>query len=149
MDDHHHRHHNDSGGTGGEKQQQGSAFVDLEAGTYSLPARPRQAALSSSGSRGDNGTTTTTETLLPPGSATATATVAAASATLDAAESAARTRPIFVDPGDAVLSLRNCRHTFHKRCLASWCLRWRYDCPVCREPYHHGDSEPVGVVSYI
>lgn len=36
---------------------------------------------------------------------------------------------------DKAVSLKKCRHTFHSRCLASWFLVERYDCPVCREVY--------------
>lgn len=54
------------------------------------------------------------------------------------------------DTEDAVLSLKSCRHTFHRECLAAWCLQWRYDCPVCRKPYHRGmmfDPGPLVVDS--
>ncbi|KAK7752157.1 hypothetical protein SLS62_005901 [Diatrype stigma] len=140
--------------TGGEKQESSSASsfapsspeADLEAG-IALPARPPHAVLRGATATAATATSTSsTAETLPSGAA------AAAAATLDAAEGAARVMVVVVggDPGvegaDAVLTLRSCRHTFHKRCLASWCLRWRYDCPVCREPYHC--DEPV-VVSYI
>ncbi|KAK2043169.1 hypothetical protein LZ31DRAFT_335514 [Colletotrichum somersetense] len=36
---------------------------------------------------------------------------------------------------DDILTLKGCRHAFHARCLSSWFLIQRYDCPVCRNPY--------------
>jgi hypothetical protein len=36
---------------------------------------------------------------------------------------------------DDILSLNTCRHAFHAKCLASWFLIDRYDCPVCRTVY--------------
>ena len=43
------------------------------------------------------------------------------------------------DKGD-VLTLNTCGHAFHSRCLSSWFLIYRYDCPVCRSQYYtvHG-----------
>lgn len=132
-----------SGDMSGEKQELSSfadAQADLEAG-IPLPARPPHAVL-----RGDPATTSTS-TSTSPSSATETLPSGTAAATTDSAEGAARPAVVVVDSADVVLTLRSCRHTFHKRCLASWCLRWRYDCPVCREPYYCDAS--VGVVSYI
>ncbi|KAI1372755.1 hypothetical protein F4677DRAFT_431431 [Hypoxylon crocopeplum] len=37
---------------------------------------------------------------------------------------------------DEVLKLKRCRHVFHARCLATWFLRKKYECPVCRTPYY-------------
>ncbi|KAH6658536.1 hypothetical protein BKA67DRAFT_656724 [Truncatella angustata] len=37
---------------------------------------------------------------------------------------------------DDVVKLKRCQHLFHARCLASWFLRKRYDCPVCRTSYY-------------
>ncbi|KAI1391636.1 uncharacterized protein F4822DRAFT_191942 [Hypoxylon trugodes] len=37
---------------------------------------------------------------------------------------------------DEVLKLKRCTHIFHARCLATWFLRKKYDCPVCRTPYY-------------
>ncbi|KAI1505790.1 hypothetical protein F5X99DRAFT_217629 [Biscogniauxia marginata] len=37
---------------------------------------------------------------------------------------------------DGVLKMKRCRHTFHSRCLATWFLNKKYDCPVCRTPYY-------------
>ncbi|KAK2060656.1 hypothetical protein LY76DRAFT_591241 [Colletotrichum caudatum] len=36
---------------------------------------------------------------------------------------------------DDILTLKGCQHAFHARCLSSWFLIQRYDCPVCRNPY--------------
>ncbi len=36
------------------------------------------------------------------------------------------------DESDEVVSLKKCHHSFHFRCLTSWFLTERYDCPVCR-----------------
>lgn len=33
---------------------------------------------------------------------------------------------------DTVISLKKCHHSFHSRCLTSWFLTNRYDCPICR-----------------
>lgn len=35
-----------------------------------------------------------------------------------------------------VLTLNTCGHAFHSRCLASWFLVERFDCPVCRMVYY-------------
>lgn len=43
-------------------------------------------------------------------------------------------RPQPID--DDVLKLKRCQHMYHARCLASWFLQRRYDCPVCRTPYY-------------
>ncbi|KEZ39074.1 hypothetical protein SAPIO_CDS10459 [Scedosporium apiospermum] len=37
-----------------------------------------------------------------------------------------------------ILKLKSCGHWFHARCLSSWFLIDRYDCPVCRKPYWDG-----------
>ncbi|KAI0376498.1 hypothetical protein F5Y04DRAFT_266179 [Hypomontagnella monticulosa] len=37
---------------------------------------------------------------------------------------------------DEVLMMKRCPHLFHSRCLATWFLRKKYDCPVCRTPYY-------------
>lgn len=37
---------------------------------------------------------------------------------------------------DEVMKMKRCQHLFHARCLATWFLRRRYDCPVCRTPYY-------------
>ncbi|OHF01947.1 hypothetical protein CORC01_02825 [Colletotrichum orchidophilum] len=36
---------------------------------------------------------------------------------------------------DDILTLRNCQHAFHAKCLSSWFLIERFDCPVCRSQY--------------
>lgn len=36
---------------------------------------------------------------------------------------------------DDILTLKSCHHAFHAKCLSSWFLIERYDCPVCRSPY--------------
>ncbi|KAI1455200.1 hypothetical protein F4805DRAFT_436572 [Annulohypoxylon moriforme] len=37
---------------------------------------------------------------------------------------------------DDVLKMKRCTHLFHARCLATWFLRKKYSCPVCRTPYY-------------
>ncbi|KAI1340762.1 hypothetical protein F5Y15DRAFT_32073 [Xylariaceae sp. FL0016] len=41
---------------------------------------------------------------------------------------------------DDVVKMKRCSHMFHARCLATWFLREKYACPVCRTPYY----QPVG-----
>lgn len=36
---------------------------------------------------------------------------------------------------DDILTLKNCQHAFHAKCLSSWFLIERFDCPVCRSQY--------------
>ena len=43
--------------------------------------------------------------------------------------------------GDEVLKMKRCRHMFHARCLATWFLQRRYDCPVCRIQYYQPVDE--------
>lgn len=38
-------------------------------------------------------------------------------------------------PNDDILTLKKCQHAFHAKCLSSWFLIERYDCPVCRSQY--------------
>jgi hypothetical protein len=38
--------------------------------------------------------------------------------------------------GDDVLTLTACGHSFHAKCLSSWFLIDRYDCPICRITYY-------------
>ncbi|TDZ38261.1 hypothetical protein C8035_v006839 [Colletotrichum spinosum] len=38
-------------------------------------------------------------------------------------------------PDDDILTLNTCQHAFHAKCLSSWFLIERYDCPVCRSQY--------------
>ncbi|KAK2002612.1 hypothetical protein LX36DRAFT_667055 [Colletotrichum falcatum] len=42
---------------------------------------------------------------------------------------------------DDILRLKGCQHAFHAKCLASWFLIDRYDCPVCRNPYWQSREE--------
>jgi len=37
---------------------------------------------------------------------------------------------------DDILTLNVCGHVFHSRCLASWFLMDRFDCPMCRVQYY-------------
>lgn len=37
---------------------------------------------------------------------------------------------------DDILRLNTCGHAFHAKCLASWFLIHRYDCPICRAVYY-------------
>ncbi|EMT69853.1 hypothetical protein NOF04DRAFT_1076853 [Fusarium oxysporum II5] len=39
---------------------------------------------------------------------------------------------------DDIMTINTCRHSFHSKCLSSWFLIERYDCPVCRVPYYQG-----------
>ncbi|KAK7966375.1 uncharacterized protein PG986_000652 [Apiospora aurea] len=48
-----------------------------------------------------------------------------------------RPRPI----DDEILKMRRCPHMFHARCLATWFLMKRYDCPVCRAAYYQTSNE--------
>ncbi|KAK7452314.1 hypothetical protein Landi51_04202 [Colletotrichum acutatum] len=36
---------------------------------------------------------------------------------------------------DDILMLKSCQHAFHAKCLSSWFLIERFDCPVCRSQY--------------
>ncbi|KAK1979799.1 hypothetical protein LZ30DRAFT_160068 [Colletotrichum cereale] len=42
---------------------------------------------------------------------------------------------------DDILTLRGCQHAFHAKCLSSWFLIERYDCPVCRNLYWQSREE--------
>jgi hypothetical protein len=42
------------------------------------------------------------------------------------------------DGNDDILTINVCGHSFHSKCLSSWLLIDRYDCPVCRMPYYKG-----------
>ena len=47
---------------------------------------------------------------------------------------------------DDILTLNTCGHVFHSRCLASWFLMDRFDCPMCRVQYYtrpHAPSRSV------
>ncbi|KAK7911158.1 hypothetical protein PG985_013639 [Apiospora marii] len=48
-------------------------------------------------------------------------------------------RPQPID--DEILKMRRCPHMFHARCLATWFLMKRYDCPVCRAAYYQNSNE--------
>lgn len=39
-------------------------------------------------------------------------------------------------PDSEILTLKSCGHSFHTKCLSSWFLLQRHDCPVCRAPYY-------------
>lgn len=45
------------------------------------------------------------------------------------------------EAGDGVLKMKKCRHMYHARCLATWFLQRRYDCPVCRVQYYQHVEE--------
>ncbi|CAM1507849.1 Fc.00g046970.m01.CDS01 [Cosmosporella sp. VM-42] len=52
---------------------------------------------------------------------------------------------------DDVLTLNTCGHSFHSKCLSSWFLIERYDCPICRLPYYKSrsrTSRPLGVPAF-
>ncbi|KAI4858656.1 hypothetical protein F4820DRAFT_212382 [Hypoxylon rubiginosum] len=42
---------------------------------------------------------------------------------------------------DEALMLKRCSHIFHARCLATWYLRKKYSCPVCRTSYRRAIQE--------
>ncbi|KAF7550355.1 hypothetical protein G7Z17_g5768 [Cylindrodendrum hubeiense] len=42
---------------------------------------------------------------------------------------------------DDILTLNSCGHSFHCKCLSSWFLIERHDCPVCREPYYKSNLQ--------
>ncbi|KAK1585937.1 uncharacterized protein LY79DRAFT_259210 [Colletotrichum navitas] len=46
---------------------------------------------------------------------------------------------------DDILTLKGCQHAFHAKCLSSWFLIHRYDCPVCRNPYWQSREEKARV----
>lgn len=46
------------------------------------------------------------------------------------------------DTVDDILTLNTCGHAFHSRCLASWFLMDRFDCPMCRVAYYTRPSPP-------
>jgi len=48
---------------------------------------------------------------------------------------------------DDVLTLNSCGHAFHARCLASWFMIERFDCPVCRVVYYRRSSFPDRAVA--
>lgn len=39
-----------------------------------------------------------------------------------------------------MLTLHSCGHAFHSKCLSTWFLIDRFDCPVCRAVYYQGTS---------
>lgn len=43
---------------------------------------------------------------------------------------------------DDILTLNTCGHSFHSKCLSSWFLIERHDCPVCRTAYYKGGGGP-------
>jgi hypothetical protein len=45
-------------------------------------------------------------------------------------------KKVKVDSGDDVLTLTTCGHSFHAKCLSSWFLIDRHDCPICRVIYY-------------
>lgn len=45
------------------------------------------------------------------------------------------------DEDDTVITLKKCHHSFHSRCLTSWFLTNRYDCPICRTVFW-GNGRP-------
>jgi hypothetical protein len=42
------------------------------------------------------------------------------------------------DHKDDILTINACGHSFHSRCLSSWFLIERHDCPVCRVQFYKG-----------
>ncbi|KAI2465192.1 hypothetical protein F4781DRAFT_38136 [Annulohypoxylon bovei var. microspora] len=49
---------------------------------------------------------------------------------------------------DDVLKMKRCTHIFHARCLATWFLRKKFDCPVCRTPYYQMIEDTDSVEGY-
>jgi hypothetical protein len=39
---------------------------------------------------------------------------------------------------DDILTINACGHSFHSKCLSSWFLIERHDCPVCRVQFYKG-----------
>jgi hypothetical protein len=39
---------------------------------------------------------------------------------------------------DDILTINTCGHSFHSKCLSSWFLIERHDCPVCRVQFYKG-----------
>ncbi|KZL74619.1 hypothetical protein CT0861_10547 [Colletotrichum tofieldiae] len=48
---------------------------------------------------------------------------------------------------DDILTLKACQHAFHAKCLSSWFLIGRYDCPVCRNHYWQSREERARTTS--
>lgn len=42
------------------------------------------------------------------------------------------------DHKDDILTINACGHSFHSKCLSSWFLIERHDCPVCRVQFYKG-----------
>ncbi|KAI1494086.1 hypothetical protein F5X96DRAFT_56003 [Biscogniauxia mediterranea] len=43
---------------------------------------------------------------------------------------------------DEVLKMKRCTHMFHARCLATWFMNRKYECPVCRTVYYYQPPPP-------
>ncbi|CAJ2506529.1 Uu.00g006590.m01.CDS01 [Anthostomella pinea] len=68
--------------------------------------------------------TTTTKTM--------STSTASTSTTTTAKEERCSLQPV----NDEVLKMKRCRHLYHAKCLATWFMRKKYNCPVCRTPYY-------------
>ncbi|KAK7209146.1 hypothetical protein V2G26_016324 [Clonostachys chloroleuca] len=47
---------------------------------------------------------------------------------------------------DDVLTINSCGHSFHSKCLISWFLLDRNDCPICRQLFYSPPSIPSRVL---
>ncbi|CAG9944498.1 unnamed protein product [Clonostachys rosea f. rosea IK726] len=47
---------------------------------------------------------------------------------------------------DDVLTINSCGHSFHSKCLISWFLMDRNDCPICRQLFYSPPSIPSRVL---
>lgn len=54
-----------------------------------------------------------------------------------------------LDRDSEILKLRSCGHWFHARCLSSWFLIDRYDCPVCRKSYWDAAPKRPGLAQWM
>ncbi|KAI0599283.1 hypothetical protein F4775DRAFT_133830 [Biscogniauxia sp. FL1348] len=43
---------------------------------------------------------------------------------------------------DEVLKMKRCTHMFHARCLVTWFMNKKYECPVCRTVYYQPPLPP-------
>ncbi|KAI0471502.1 hypothetical protein GGR56DRAFT_654398 [Xylariaceae sp. FL0804] len=103
-----------------------ASAVDLEAGHG--VTRPETAATTTTATTA----TAASEGVQRPPAAAAAVAVATAAPEAEEKRHSALQQPI----RDEVIEMKRCRHRFHARCLATWFLRRKYDCPVCRTPYY-------------
>ncbi|KAI8947882.1 hypothetical protein F4801DRAFT_605001 [Xylaria longipes] len=44
--------------------------------------------------------------------------------------------PVLQPMDTEILRINRCGHTFHSRCLVTWFLKSKHDCPICRTAYY-------------